>query len=49
MLIFNRRQGGGFTLIEMLVVLAMIGLLATIALVAVNGARMKTRDNKRVT
>ncbi len=48
MLIFNRRQGGGFTLIEMLVVLAMIGLLATIALVAVNGARMKTRDNKRV-
>ena len=38
----------GFTLIELLVVIAIIGLLSTLAVVALNSARMKARDSKRV-
>lgn len=38
----------GFTLIELLVVIAIIGLLSTLAVVALNTARTKSRDAKRV-
>ena len=42
----NNKQG--FTLIELLVVIAIIGLLATLSIVALNTARSRSRDAKRV-
>jgi len=38
----------GFSIIELLVVLAIIGLLGTLAAVAVNSARERSRDYKRL-
>ncbi|EKD23960.1 MAG: hypothetical protein ACD_81C00137G0004 [uncultured bacterium] len=38
----------GFTLVEMLIVIAIIAILASVSLVSVSGVRQSARDTKRV-
>ena len=42
------REQKGFTLIEMLVVVAIVGLLSSVVVIGLSGARAKARDARRV-
>ena len=44
----NKINKKGFTIIELLVVISIIGLLSTISVVVLNGARIKNRDTRRL-
>ena len=44
----NTRYKRGFTLIEMLLVITIIALLASLTLVGMGGARAKSRDSRRI-
>ena len=43
----NRMKKNGFTLIELIVVIAILGILATIGLTSFQTSQMKSRDAKR--
>lgn len=44
-----RRKGAGFTIVELLIVIAVIGILAAISIVSYNGIQERARNTDRIT
>ncbi|HVO86668.1 MAG TPA: type II secretion system protein [Candidatus Binatia bacterium] len=49
MISFRKKAASGFTIIELLIVIVVIGILATLVIVTYNGIQSKARDTKRKT
>lgn len=45
---WDKQKAGGFTIVELLVVIVVIAILATITIVAYNGIQQRARDSRRV-
>lgn len=48
-MIFNRKNNRGFTIVELLIVIVVIGILAALVIVTYNGIQQKARDTERKT
>ncbi|HXY18258.1 MAG TPA: type II secretion system protein [Candidatus Nitrosopolaris sp.] len=49
MLSFKKLRNQGFTIVELLIVIVVIGILATLVITTYNGVQSKARDTKRKT
>lgn len=45
---WDKQKAGGFTIVELLIVIVVIAILATITIVAYNGIQQRARDSRRV-